>query len=380
VPDLPAGHHRTRTIEIDAARGKFYLSIGSSCDLCRETDPRRATIMEFNLDGSQGRIFATGLRNAVGLDIHPVTGELWGTFNGHDRSSPPERIDIIRDGAFYGWPLAHGYRTWVDFAGQSSYRDAIFPLTARDSALVATVPKPVAQAGARLAPMGIHFYRGESFPEMYRRAAFVAMRGGSNARVPGFKVLGLFSEPDGRNARLADFLTGFQPGGNSSVWGKPVGLTTDARGNLYISSDWINHMILRVELARLRGSWQKEPPLEVLTGGRTELDLQVRVEARVEGGSPVRAVADLSAFGLAADVPLEAVDDGVFRLRRALETGEVPGERKIEVVMTQEVDGERLETRLRRVLRVLPGRDLVVIGEEMHRNSGGPPLRSMRAM
>ena len=365
VPDLPTGHHRTRTIEIDAAREKLYLSIGSSCDLCRETDARRATIMEFNLDGSQGRIFATGLRNAVGLDIHPVTGQLWGTFNGHDRSSPPERIDIIRDGAFYGWPLAHGYGTWVDFAAQSSYRDAIFPLTAQDSALVATVPKPVAQAGARLGPMGIHFYRGERFPELYRNAAFVAFRGGSNASVPGQKVLALFSEPDGRNARLADFLRGFQPsvGSGSGVWGKPVGLTTDAHGNLYISSDWINHMILRVELARLRGSWQREIPAELLTGGRFELDLAIRVEAQAAGGSPVRAVVDLSAFGLGAAVPLEAVGDGVFRLRRALDTGEIPGERVVEVLVTQEDAGELLETRLRRVLRVLPDRDLLVIGE-----------------
>ncbi len=253
VPDLPTGHHRTRTIQIDPAREKLYLSIGSSCDLCRETDERRATVMEFNLDGSDGRIFATGLRNVVGLGMHPVTGQLWGTFNGHDRSAPPERIDIIRDGAFYGWPLAHGYRTWVNFAGESSYRTEIFPLTAQDSAQVETLAKPVAQAGARLGPMDIHFYRGERFPEPLRRAAFVAFRGGSNATVPGYKVLALFSEPNGSNARLADFLMGFQPdvGSGRGVWGKPVGLTTDARGNLYISSDWINHMILRVEFAPL---------------------------------------------------------------------------------------------------------------------------------
>jgi glucose/arabinose dehydrogenase len=365
VPDLPTGHHRTRTIQIDAAREKLYVSIGSSCDLCRETDARRATVMEFNLDGSDGRIFATGLRNAVGLDIHPVTGELWGTFNGHDRSAPPERIDIIRDGAFYGWPLAHGYRTWIDFAGQSSYRNEIFPLTAQDSALVETVPRPVAQAGVHLGPMGIHFYRGERFPETYRNAAFVAFRGGSNAAVPGQKVLALFSDPDGRNARLADFLLGFQPtvGSGSGVWGKPVGLTTDVRGNLYVSSDWINHMILRIELARLRGSWQGELPAEVLTGGRIDLDVTIRIEAQAEGGESVRVVADLSAFGIEDAVPLEMVGDGEFRLRRPLEIGEIAGERAVEVVVRQVVGDERLEMRLRRVLRVFPGRDLMVIGE-----------------
>jgi glucose/arabinose dehydrogenase len=367
VPDLPIGHHRTRTIQIDPAREKLYLSIGSSCDLCRETDERRATIMEFNLDGSNGRIFATGLRNAVGLDIHPVSGELWGTFNGHDRSAPPERIDIIRDGAFYGWPLAHGYRSWINFAGESSYRSAIYPLTAQDSAWVETVPKPVAQAGAHLGPMGIHFYRGERFPEPFRHAAFVAFRGGSNAIVPGQKVLALFSEPDGSSPRLAEFLSGFQPkvGSGDGVWGKPVGLTTDVDGNLYVSSDWINHMILRIELARLRGSWHGELPEEVLSGGRLELDATIRVVAEAEGDGPVQVVADLSAFGGPEALPLPPAGEGLFSLQRPLEIGEVTGERAIRVHIKQIVGGEVLEVSIRRVLRVLPGRDLFVLGEEI---------------
>ncbi len=369
VPDLPIGHHRTRTIQIDSAREKFFLSIGSSCDLCRETDPRRATIMEFNMDGSGGRIFATGLRNAVGLDIHPQTGQLWATFNGHDRSSPPERIDIIRNGGFYGWPLAHGFRTWVDFAGQASYRNALFPLTARDSALVETVPRPVAQAGARLAPMGIHFYRGEAFPEPLRSAGFVAFRGGANASVPGFRVMALLAQADGSNARFGDFLTGFQSDPNSlnSVWGKPVGLATDARGHLYVSSDWVNHFVLRIELARLRGAWEGTLPSDVLSGGRLDIDATIRIEAQVEG-VPVRAVADLRAFGGPADWPLEQVEAGVFRLRRGLDIGDVTGERVVEVLLIQDVEGERLEMRLRKMLRVLPGRDLFIVRDDVMPN------------
>jgi glucose/arabinose dehydrogenase len=250
VPDLPTGHHRTRTIQIDRQRQKFYLSIGSSCDLCRETDERRATIMEFNLDGTDGRVFARGLRNAIGLAIHPLTGQLWGTFNGHDKegqSLPPERIDIIRDGAFLGWPVAHGFRSWVDFS-ISQYRDAIFPISAQDSMDVTRVPRPVAQVEAHMAPMGIEFYRGDGLPEQYLGTAFIALRGGSNSPAPGQRVVALFAGPNGENAQVGDFLRGFQPraGSSSGVWGKPVGLTTDARGHLYVSSDWINHLILRV--------------------------------------------------------------------------------------------------------------------------------------
>ena len=369
VPDLPVGHHRTRTIQIDAARAKFFLSIGSSCDLCRETDPRRATIMEFNMDGSGGRIFATGLRNAVGLDIHPQTGELWATFNGHDRSSPPERIDIIRDGGFYGWPLAHGFGTWVDFAGQSSYRNDLFPITAQDSALVETVPRPVAQAGARLAPMGIHFYRGTAFPEPFRSGGFVAFRGGSNASVPGFRVMALLGSPDGNQTRLGDFITGFQsdPNSLSSVWGKPVGLATDERGHLYVSSDWVNHFVLRIEMARLRGTWEGDLPSQVLSGGRLDIDATIRLEAMVEG-VPVRAFADLRAFGGPAEWPLEQVGSDAFRLRRGLDIRGATGERALEIVLIQEVEGERVEARLRRSLQVLPGRDLLVFGDEVAPN------------
>ncbi|MBT4978259.1 MAG: T9SS type A sorting domain-containing protein [Gemmatimonadetes bacterium] len=247
VPDLPIGHHRTRTIEFDRQREKLYLSIGSSCDLCRESDPRRATIMEFDPDGSSGRVYASGLRNAVGLGMHPVSNELWITTNGHDREGahlPPEMVTVVRDGGFYGWPLAFGFRSWIDFS-ISAYQDLIFPLTAQDSSDVERVPRPVAMLQAHTAPMDVHFYQGERFPEQYSNAALVAFRGASKSRdVGGYKVVALFADSDGQNARVGDFLTGFQSG--RDVWGEPTGLATDAQGNLFVSSDWRNYMILRV--------------------------------------------------------------------------------------------------------------------------------------
>ena len=246
----PAKQHRTRTIVFDEQNDKLYVSVGSTCDICREEDPERAAILEFNADGTGRRIFATGLRNAVGLALHPVTNQLWATSNGHDREGshvPPELVTAISDGGFYGWPLAFGFRTWVDF-GISRYENAIFPITAQDSADVARMSRPTAMLPARLAPMAIHFYTGDHFPPTYRNAAFVAARGGSNAAVLGNKVVALFADPDGQNARVGDFLTGFQStiSSGTGVWGRPTGLTTDARGALYVSSDWTNHMILRV--------------------------------------------------------------------------------------------------------------------------------------
>ena len=126
-----SSEHVTHTLVFDEFNDKLYFHIGSGCDLCREDDPERSTVIQMNTDGSGRRIFASGLRNAIGLDLHPVTGELWGAGNGHDREGrdlPPEWITPLRDGGFYGWPLAYAYQVWTDFS-IDSYRRAIFPLT-----------------------------------------------------------------------------------------------------------------------------------------------------------------------------------------------------------------------------------------------------------
>ena len=369
VPDLPIGHHRTRSIEFDRQRKKLYLSIGSSCDLCRESDPRRATIMEFDPDGSNGRIYASGLRNAVGLGIHPTSNELWITTNGHDREGrhlPPEMVTVVRDGGFYGWPLAFGFRSWVDFS-IGAYQNEIFPLTAQDTSDVERVPRPVAMLPAHLAPMDVHFYRGKRFPDPYRDAAFVAFRGGGNAAVMGHKVVALFADADGQNARVGDFLTGFQPriSSGSGVWGEPTGLATDEQGHLYISSDWSNHMILRVVASPLRGFWRGLPDAVVagFTGSQVELDEIIRVEGLDPEGAEAEVVADLSVFGGPANLALEALGEGEFRLRQRLDLGSAPGVKTLTVRIAQRVSGERFETRVRRVFEILPGRDWVIIGE-----------------
>lgn len=243
--------HITRTIVIDESSGLFYLSVGSTCDVCRERNPERATVLQFNADGTGRRIFATGLRNAIGLALHPVTRELWGTNNGHSErvnTLPPEWIDIIRDGGFYGWPFAYAYQTYIDFSRTGSYR-RMLPLSQEDSLLVQSMERPVALVAAHVAPMGIHFYAEDRFPSQYHNAAFVAYRAGFRGPDPGHKIVALFADLDGSNVRVGDFLTGFWPAppDQATIWGKPVGVTTDREGSLYLTSDWINHLVLKVE-------------------------------------------------------------------------------------------------------------------------------------
>lgn len=265
--------HITRTIVADEANERFYLSVGSSCDVCREEDPERATVLEFSADGTERRIFVSGLRNAIGLDLHPLTGDLWATNNGHteaDNTLPPEWIDIVRDGGFYGWPLAYGYQVYIDFDIRGHWR--VPPITREDSLLVQTMERPAALVDAHSSPMGIRFYPAGNFPTEYHNAAFIAYRSGFRGPDPGHKVVALFVDADGTNARVGDFMTGFWPSppDQSNIWGKPVGLTTDSDGNLYLSSDWINHLILKVEYHGEGTS--------VLDDGSPELPLAIALE------------------------------------------------------------------------------------------------------
>jgi len=110
IRNYPTGGHSTRTVEF-LPDGRMVVSIGSSCNACLEDDPRRATVLVYDgPNATRERIFAKGLRNAVGLAVHPGSGELWATNNGRDwlgDDLPPEAIYIVRDGLDYGWPRCH---------------------------------------------------------------------------------------------------------------------------------------------------------------------------------------------------------------------------------------------------------------------------------
>jgi glucose/arabinose dehydrogenase len=241
------GGHDTRTIVFDPIKKKMYLSIGSMCNACREE--HRAIIEEWNDDGTGRKVFATGCRNAVGMTLH--NGKLWATNNGFDWQGddvPPEWIDIVRDGGFYGYPYAYAHGVWVDFTVNGDYR-SLLPLNADDSAKVKSMKQPAALVQAHSAPMAIEF-SNSSFQPKFRNGAFVALRGSWNrSTATGFKIvyLGFENANDTTANYVADFVRGFLIDPVSKkVWGRPVGLETDARGNLYISSDDITECILIV--------------------------------------------------------------------------------------------------------------------------------------
>jgi glucose/arabinose dehydrogenase len=374
--DIPSsGGHSTRTLVIDEKGGKMYLGVGWPCDLCRRDDgAERGAVLQFNLDGSGRRVYANGMRNPIGLAIHPASGELWGTNNGHDLEGvdgPPEWIDVIRDGSFHGMPFAYGYQVWADFS-IPAYRDKILPLTAADSALVATMEPPVALLPAHLAPMGIHFYNHDRFPARFRHAAFVALHAGHAKLAPieGYSVITLFSDLDGSNARVADFMTGFQTGTEiADVWGFPVGIAGDADGRLYVSSDLGNPLILRVEHGPVVANWRTDLP-DTLRPGATLAALgTVRVERLDPDAGAVTASADFSALGGPGDLQLLDAGEGRFELglHMSAPTGVPPGLKTVSVTVRQAAVPRPHVVRLTRQIALLPrGReDLVVFDEEL---------------
>ena len=246
----PTGGHRTRTIVFDPDKKKVYLSIGSFCNVCRETF--RGIIEEYNDDGTGKRTYANGVRNAVGMTLRESTGKLWATSHGSDRQGndiPPEWIDIVRDGGFYGYPFAHSNQVYFDFNAHAEYQ-ALLPITAQDSVMVNKMVQPGGLVQAHSALMAVTF-ANSSFRIPYKNGAFVAYRGSWNrSPATGYKVVYLdFTNPGDTTANyVADFLTGFL---TDSIlppqrWARPTGLLTDNRGNLYMSSDDINRFIVIV--------------------------------------------------------------------------------------------------------------------------------------
>lgn len=228
IPNLPSGSkdlygHRTRTL-IEGPDGKLYLSIGSSCDVCVEDDPRRATVMRFNRDGSGGEVFAQGLRNAVGIAFQPGTSELWAVDNGRNLLGdgiPPEELNHIRQNKDYGWPYCYG-----DRVPNPEFNDA--------ARCMGTEP-PVWTMKAHTAPLGLTFYDQLQFPPSYQGDAIVGVHGSSELAQPqGYNVVRIHFQ-DGKPVRQEDLVRGWLVDGK--WWGRPVGVLIANDGSLLISDD-----------------------------------------------------------------------------------------------------------------------------------------------
>jgi glucose/arabinose dehydrogenase len=225
ITNLPSGGHATRTLLFSPDGKSLFVSIGSSCNICKETDKRRATIMKFNIDGSGGQVYASGLRNAVGIIFRPGTQELWATDNGRDNMGdtlPPETVYKISDGGNYGWPYCHAGSIIDPNYGSVQSCNGI--------------QTPAIEMHAHMAPLGLTFYTGSQFPAGYSGSLFIALHGSWNSSVPvGYKVMVAALTGD-QAGPAEDFATGWlRPDG--TVWGRPVDIVNAPDGSLFVSDD-----------------------------------------------------------------------------------------------------------------------------------------------
>jgi glucose/arabinose dehydrogenase len=225
VEGLPGGGgHSTRTILF--RDDHLFVSVGSSCNICDESDARRAAVVRYDLTGGDEHLYATGLRNSVGLALHPETGEIWATNNDRDRlgdDRPPDRVNILRDGGFYGWP-------------QCYLPDTPNPEYQHQAERCSGTIGPTVAFPAHSAPLGLAFYTGSQFPSEYSGDLFVAFHGSWDRSFPtGYKVVRIQVDDGGSGYGLSDFITGWQVGRRS--WGRPVDIVVAPDGSLYISDD-----------------------------------------------------------------------------------------------------------------------------------------------
>jgi glucose/arabinose dehydrogenase len=247
IADLPGGgynQHWTRNVVSSPDNQKIYVSIGSESNVDEEPLPR-ASVQVMNLDGSGRQTFASGLRNPVGLDFHPVTKELYTTVNERDGIGDdlvPDYLTRIQSGEFYGWPYTYLTPNNLDprqVTGNKSKRPD----------LAARTLSPDVLFQAHSAALGLQFYDGKTFPQRYRNGAFVAFRGSWNRdRGTGYKVVFVPFDGKGRpQGYYEDFLTGFLLAPSvPTTWGRPVGLLVLPDGSLLVTEE-ANDRIYRIQ-------------------------------------------------------------------------------------------------------------------------------------
>ena len=236
-------NHWTRNVIFNPAGTKMYVTVGSATNATPETDARRAAINEYNPDGSAHRVFASGLRNPVGLAYFPGTNTLWTAVNERDHLGDdlvPDYITSVGDGAFYGWPYSYIGKN-VDPT-----------VEARRPDLVAKAIAPDVLLPSHSAALGLMFYTGSQFPGEYRNSAFVALHGSINrSKLSGYRVVRVPFRDGKPSGPPADFLSGFvaRDDDEKLAWGRPVGLLQLPDGSILVSDDGGN----RVWRVRYRG-------------------------------------------------------------------------------------------------------------------------------
>ncbi|GAB4461629.1 MAG: sorbosone dehydrogenase family protein [Armatimonadaceae bacterium] len=230
---LTGGGHWTRDIQFSADGRKMFVSVGSVSNINErnlEIEKDRALIYEFDPDGSNGRVYAYGIRNPVGLAIQPGTGTLWTSVNERDGLGDhlvPDYITSVKEGGFYGWP-------WYYIGANDEPRKEDRP-ELKDKVIV---PDFLIQSHS--ASLDMCFYTGSQFPQEYRGDIFAAQHGSWNrTRRTGYKIIRALMENGKPTGVYEDFVTGFVAS-DSNVWGRPVGVTVARDGSLLFSDDGSN--------------------------------------------------------------------------------------------------------------------------------------------
>jgi glucose/arabinose dehydrogenase len=240
--DLPSGGHDTRSLAFSADGKHLFIGVGSASNIDTGEDPLRAAVTICDPDGKNARLYATGLRNPVGLALEPVTGEIWTTVNERDElgdNLPPDYFTSLKDGGFYGWPYSYIGNN-VDPRVKPQQPD-----------LVARAIIPDVLLGAHVAPLQFAFYTGKQFPEGYRGGAFVAEHGSWNrATRSGYQIAFVAFKNGKPSADPVPFMTGLVPDPTGTdVSGRPVGVTVAPDGSLLVSDDGAG-VVYRISVAK----------------------------------------------------------------------------------------------------------------------------------
>ena len=238
--NLPTEVHHNWKFTAFGPDNKLYFQVGAPCNICELDDNKHGQIRRYNPDGSGLEIVAKGVRNTVGFDWDPRSGQLWFTDNGRDWMSedgPEEELNRVSQiGAHYGFPYCHA----------NGIPDPDF----KKPNPCEGVTLPVVTLGAHAAALGMRFYRGNMFPPEYQNSILIARRGSWNkTQKNGYDVVRVTVNPDGTNPKVEPFLTGFLDNQANSFWGRPVDVHVQPDGSVLVSDEQ-NGAIYRVSYQR----------------------------------------------------------------------------------------------------------------------------------